>query len=375
MERSRCPCCGGKLQPLDEMPNWVMMGLGCGSCAVSYNVGSQGIGPRKPELVIFGRNNYCSFLQSILADPLNDTTRLVFADWLEEHDEPNRACYQRLEVAKRDVLREPQSDEARLRYAGICESHGEVERAQFIRAQLELAKTPAWDDFECKVCSAKPNEEGEIRHGRGCYMLSEDGGGEEWADENPKHEVLRMQCAKLVDNPNGQWFKWIYPLDDSGRVRMVERMETRRGFVHSISLSAAQAEMYLDEVLEEQPIECVTLTSRPEATRIRISQVMPYYDEMEFCGRVIRVSEELMVESRFPQGGVDANRLMPHVLHARWPSVPVEGWKLSPVNAFDAGSTAFRRLREQLVAIPPQVIREIMGLDQPLSPDEPLTPR
>jgi hypothetical protein len=53
-----------------------------------------------------------------------------------------------------------------------------------------------------------------------------------------------------------------------------------------------------------------------------------------------------------------------------------ESWLLPcHVNAFDAGSTAFRRLREQLVAIPPQAIREIMGLDQPLSPDEPLTPR
>lgn len=40
----------------------------------------------------------------------------------------------------------------------------------------------------CKVCQAMPDEEGIIEHGRGCYTVSEDGGGEssvetyeEWA--------------------------------------------------------------------------------------------------------------------------------------------------------------------------------------------------
>jgi uncharacterized protein (TIGR02996 family) len=347
------------------MPNWVVMGFGCGPCAVSYNVGSQGIGARKPELVIFGRNNYCSFLQSILSGPLDDTNRLVFADWLEEHDEPRRACYQRLEVAKRDVLREPQSDEARLRYAGICEAHGEVERAEFIRVQLQIA------ELEKPGSTADPKR----------YLTA----GMKYRSPPDFDRLmnLRLVSRKFLCKNWTFWIPWQSPTHSFTLIMSprwsddgTPACDFRRGFVHSITLSAAQAEMYLDEVLEEQPIECVTLTSRPESPRIiRISQMMPYYAEMEFCGRVIRVSEELMVESRQPQGGVDVNRIMPHALHARWPSVPIEGWKLPPVNAFDAGSTAFRRLREQLVAIPPQVIREIMGLDRPLSPDEPLTPR
>jgi hypothetical protein len=32
------------------------------------------------------------------------------------------------------------------------------------------------------VCSATPNEEGEITHDKGCYVLDADGGGSEWAE-------------------------------------------------------------------------------------------------------------------------------------------------------------------------------------------------
>ncbi len=38
------------------------------------------------------------------------------------------------------------------------------------------------EQWECKVCGARPDQEGEIRHGKGCYELSEEGGGSEWVD-------------------------------------------------------------------------------------------------------------------------------------------------------------------------------------------------
>jgi hypothetical protein len=52
----------------------------------------------------------------------------------------------------------------------------------------EIFGCPPWppamaDDcerHECKVCQAVPDKDGELRHGKGCYVLSEDGGGEEW---------------------------------------------------------------------------------------------------------------------------------------------------------------------------------------------------
>lgn len=40
-----------------------------------------------------------AFLYAIVANPDDDTARLVFADWLEEHDEPARAEFIRLQIA------------------------------------------------------------------------------------------------------------------------------------------------------------------------------------------------------------------------------------------------------------------------------------
>ncbi len=37
------------------------------------------------------------FLQAIIADPENDTPRLIFADWLDEHEQPERAEFIRLQ--------------------------------------------------------------------------------------------------------------------------------------------------------------------------------------------------------------------------------------------------------------------------------------
>lgn len=37
-------------------------------------------------------------------------------------------------------------------------------------------------DFACKVCGNVPDEDGTLRHGRGCFRVSEDGGGEEYVD-------------------------------------------------------------------------------------------------------------------------------------------------------------------------------------------------
>ena len=41
--------------------------------------------------------------------------------------------------------------------------------------------------YACKVCGNVPDEDGMIEHGRGCYVVSEDGGGESWVEfDEPK---------------------------------------------------------------------------------------------------------------------------------------------------------------------------------------------
>ena len=39
-----------------------------------------------------------SFLQAIRAEPEDDTLRLVFADWLDDHGQPERAEFIRLQI-------------------------------------------------------------------------------------------------------------------------------------------------------------------------------------------------------------------------------------------------------------------------------------
>lgn len=291
MERSRCPCCGGKLQPLDESPNWVMMGLGCMPCGVSYNVGSQGIG--KPELVIFGQNNYRSFLQSILADPLDDTNRLVFADWLEEHDEPNRACYQRLEVAKRDVLREPQNDEARLRYADAAETMGWKDMAELVRVQVGLSQIPN-SDYSTPSIRRKLER---LQERQSNILMTAYRSGmpvEQWQGildrDHPFFEIV------------GTW---------------------RRGFIHSITLSAEQAETYLDEVLEEQPVQEVTLSTPIQLTNgIEMREGKPH---VLIAGKWVDYSIRQNPRGTYIASYPELDKIM---FNARWPSVPVGGWKL-----------------------------------------------
>src|SRR5262249_54055324 len=39
-----------------------------------------------------------ALLKAIIADPDDDTSRLVYADWLDEHDQPNRAEFIRVQI-------------------------------------------------------------------------------------------------------------------------------------------------------------------------------------------------------------------------------------------------------------------------------------
>src|SRR3954452_6679514 len=47
----------------------------------------------------------------------------------------------------RAVCAHPDDDTPRLIYADFIEEHGEADRAAFVRAQVELARTPAWEPF------------------------------------------------------------------------------------------------------------------------------------------------------------------------------------------------------------------------------------
>jgi uncharacterized protein (TIGR02996 family) len=81
-----------------------------------------------------------ALLKTVLSSPEDDTPRLVYADWLDEH-------------------------------AGTAPCPG--------------CGGTGFEQRECKVCGARPDSEGCIDHGRGCYVLDSDGGGSESAEQCP----------------------------------------------------------------------------------------------------------------------------------------------------------------------------------------------
>lgn len=86
-----------------------------------------------------------------------------------------------------------------------------MERSGHLRPELLAFITmtdpeTAADDFACKVCGARPNSEGERTHGDGCYVVSPDGGGEdyviskllEWGQDVTVAELQRWIAAQCV---------------------------------------------------------------------------------------------------------------------------------------------------------------------------------
>jgi uncharacterized protein (TIGR02996 family) len=135
-------------------------------------------------------------LRAVLADPADDTVRLVYADWLEENGQP--------------------------------------ERAEFIRVQLELMKRKGggrwnragpggWEDCTCGTCSLRRRE----RELASSAVM--------WDADRANHAAVPIQ--------------WPAPI------------QFRRGFVESITCTAADWLRHADAIQTCQPVTGVRLTT------------------------------------------------------------------------------------------------------------------
>lgn len=103
-----------------------------------------------------------ALLAAILADPADDTVRLAYADWLDEHA---RALAEaaRLPVTFAEAARLGRSVAQHCRLVDeemrSCE-RGWMERAEFVRVQVELARLPncghEFPSDQCSECSRNP---------------------------------------------------------------------------------------------------------------------------------------------------------------------------------------------------------------------------
>ena len=65
---------------------------------------------------------YEPFMRAICADPEDDTARLVYADWLDENGDPERAEFIRLQIANSGLLKK--DDPNGLRIEELLQQHG-----------------------------------------------------------------------------------------------------------------------------------------------------------------------------------------------------------------------------------------------------------
>jgi uncharacterized protein (TIGR02996 family) len=151
------------------------------------------------------------------------------------------------------ILAHPDDDAPRLILADWLEEHGDSARAEFIRVQMELARLDV-DDHAIQYW------DGQLGDGPDYYQQAK-------ALRRRERELLSRWC---VD--------WIHPFDQrdiSGHshpnVHFFDgtAVAFHRGFIHSVTLTAADWLAHSAAICASQPVERVTLTTPMPVTIYR----------------------------------------------------------------------------------------------------------
>lgn len=238
------------------------------------------------------------------------------------------------EALLRDILENPEDDAPRLIFADYIDERGEPERAEFIRVQIDLAKIRAYEYVE--DCDPKRHYDSLVGVGYGPETAPK---WKELADLSDGIDVLslRRRERELFAGSGPKWWD-----DLPGKYRATIENTTiesacgkvfrvRRGFVDSITCTAADCLAHLDSILAAQPVREVTLTTWPEVhsgpgNSVRIRDL--YRDFLDFC----TVEDARQYRMDHPGSGLlEAKRrlMTPHLLAAEWPRIKT--WNLPPL--------------------------------------------
>ena len=214
-------------------------------------------------------NDRDAFLAAIIEAPDDDTPRLVFADWLDDH--------------------------------------GEADRAEFVRVQCRLEGCSKEDPaFDCTCpCPQTTNSP--------C----------------PRCTLRRCERELLSDTNSGRWAG--SPLH-MGRPHQTYPIfwpwEFRRGFIDSITCSWADCRIYLDAIRLVQPVRQVRLTTRPFLTDWRRGRKHPPWGVARLEGRKRVYNMYRLLKDRFTQrqsmSTVPSDEVMLVILAAEWPGIDFE---------------------------------------------------
>ena len=150
------------------------------------------------------------------------------------------------------ILAEPDDDTARLVYADWLQEQGDEGRAEFIRVQCELARHPGMN------CGS---------------MYCSERGPEGLCDDCRRFKRLRRRERELFAPLAGQ-FRPVVPYSWAVLTHEPDRIDTpysvvRRGFVGAVTCSAADWLAHADALLAAHPVTAVTLTSLPTRREYR----------------------------------------------------------------------------------------------------------
>lgn len=156
------------------------------------------------------------------------------------------------------IIENPDDDTPRLVYADFLDEHGRHERAEFVRVQCELARRPPCEFADTPVSCPRYNE------GRPRPVF---------CPTCEKTDALRGQERELIEEHGFDWFERSVPgldlvpcLNPSHPLKGhddVAFATVRRGFAEVVSVTAADWLAHGDAIFQRHPVRTVRLTTRP----------------------------------------------------------------------------------------------------------------
>lgn len=167
-----------------------------------------------------------AFMADIIANPERDDVRLIFADWLDDHGEPERAEFIRVQCE----------------YATL----NDVDRTcPYLDSNFANRTTCRWKEGVCQC--------------RGCALVKQE-------DELIRFNASRWIDAALAEEWQEGFGTWRRPLLKVARIvskrSVCRELEFRRGFVAEIHCPLAAWLAHGGAIVRSQPIEVVRLTDR-----------------------------------------------------------------------------------------------------------------
>jgi uncharacterized protein (TIGR02996 family) len=144
------------------------------------------------------------------------------------------------------IIARPEDDGPRLLFAGFLDENGEPDRAEFIRCQVELSR------IKCDKC----NNGIQTAHDG----FRSDGGEviDEWPCTCGQAQLRRREAELKTIHNLVRWTPQIAAFAD------VDRVEFQRGFVHSVTCSWSDWQRHASTIRAATPIRNVRLTTEPD---------------------------------------------------------------------------------------------------------------